>query len=97
MMHPMPTITRIAILNRGEPAMRFVRGLREYNLARGTSIEAVAVYTDPDAGAPFVRDADAALCLGPALCVDGQQRSVSAYLAYDSVIPALVHAGCDAV
>ena len=58
------TLRRIAILNRGEPAQRFLRGLREYNLQHGTRIAAVAFYTDPDARAAYVQWADDAVALG---------------------------------
>ena len=58
---------RVAILNRGEPAIRFLRAIREYNFERGLSIKAIAFYTEPDTTAPFVRLADEMVSLGPAL------------------------------
>ncbi len=92
-----PELRRVAVLNRGEPAVRFLRALREYNLERGAALEAVAFYTDPDAGAPFVRLADDAVALGAPL-VDGPGgRPVSAYCHHERVIAHLRAARCDAV
>lgn len=91
------SIERIAILNRGEPAVRFLRALREYNAERRTQIAAVACWTDADANAPWIRLADDAVALGPAQCSDGAGGLVSAYCDHKRVIAALVAAGCDAV
>lgn len=89
---------RVAVVNRGEPAVRFLRALRDYNVERGTAIEAVALVTDTDVGAPFARLADAVVRLGPALQPDGETGlMISAYLRHEAVIDALVSAGCDAV
>ena len=52
---------KIAILNRGEPAVRFLRALREYNLEKKTNLQEVVFYTDPDENAPFVRQANKAI------------------------------------
>ncbi len=49
---------RIAIVNRGEPAMRLMHAIREFNLERGTGITAIALFTEPDRRARFVREAD---------------------------------------
>jgi acetyl-CoA/propionyl-CoA carboxylase biotin carboxyl carrier protein len=54
---------RVLIANRGEIALRVVRACRD------ASLTSIAVYADPDAGAPFARLADEALPLngtGPA-------------------------------
>ena len=87
---------RIAVLNRGEPAVRFMRALRDYNLDRGVELEAVAFYTDPDAGAPFVRMADEAVHLGPATLAT-EFGPVSAYCHAESVLRLLHESRCDAV
>ena len=50
----------ILIANRGEIALRVIR------TARAMGYRTVAVYADPDAGAPHVAAADAAVGLGPA-------------------------------
>lgn len=92
-----PNFQRIAILNRGEPAMRFLRAVRDYNLERGTELQALAFFTDPDAGAPFVRGADDAVRLGPAFRLGSDGKSISAYCDHDHVLALLRAARCDAV
>jgi acetyl/propionyl-CoA carboxylase alpha subunit len=57
---------RVAIVNRGEPAMRLIRAIGELNAEGGPRIETVALYTDADATATFVRQADLTYYLGPA-------------------------------
>ncbi|MEP7368249.1 MAG: biotin carboxylase N-terminal domain-containing protein, partial [Dermatophilaceae bacterium] len=59
-------ISRIAIVNRGEAAMRLIHAVRELNAQGGTQIETVALHTDGERSAMFVREADAAYNLGPA-------------------------------
>ncbi len=90
-------IRRIAVVNRGEAAVRFLRALHEYNLERGTSLEAVAFYTNPDAEAPFVRMAHDAVHLGPAMIPGADGALVSAYCHHDHVIEHLMRSRCDAV
>src|ERR687883_212393 len=61
---------RIAIVNRGEPAMRLIHAVRDLNALRAdpgeTPIETVALHTDGERTAMFVREADHAYALGPA-------------------------------
>ena len=57
---------RVAIVNRGEAAMRLVHAVKEHNAEGGSRLETVAFYTDADREATFVREADHAYCLGPA-------------------------------
>jgi acetyl/propionyl-CoA carboxylase alpha subunit/acetyl-CoA carboxylase carboxyltransferase component len=59
-------ISRIAIVNRGEAAMRLIHAVRELNAEGGAPIETVALYTDGERSAMFVREADSAYALGPA-------------------------------
>src|ERR1035438_7969907 len=61
---------RVAIVNRGEAAIRFIHAAREFNREHGTSISTIALYTEPDRHAMFVREADEAVYLGPARIVD---------------------------
>ena len=94
---PSEPFTRVAVVNRGEPAVRFLRALRDYNRERGTSLTSVALYTEPDRTAPFLRLADDAVALGPALNPGPAGGMVSAYTDHERVIAALTSAGCDAV
>lgn len=91
------TINRIAVVNRGEPAVRFIRALREYNLERGTQIRSLALFTHPDEGAPFVRMADEAARLGPAMIEGPDGRLISAYVSHDLLIKSLIAHQVDAV
>lgn len=76
--------TRVLVANRGEIAVRVIRGLRELG------IEAVAVFSDPDRDAPHVRLADHALLL------DGV-RSHATYLHVPKLVEAARAAGAEAV
>lgn len=58
--------SRIAIVNRGEAAMRLIHAVRDLSAQTGKVIETVALYTDADRGATFVREADRTVCLGAA-------------------------------
>ncbi|WP_378740191.1 carboxyl transferase domain-containing protein [Nocardia brasiliensis] len=58
--------SRIAIVNRGEAAMRLIHAVRELAAETATPIETVALHTDVDRTATFVREADIAYDLGPA-------------------------------
>ncbi len=60
---------RIAIVNRGEAAMRLIHAVRDLNAQAGPGghrIETVALHTEAERSAMFVREADAAYDLGPA-------------------------------
>ena len=58
--------SRIAIVNRGEAAMRLIHAVRGLSAETGQPIEVIALHTDVDAAATFVREADIAYDLGPA-------------------------------
>ena len=55
-----PVFSRVAIVNRGEAAMRLIHAVRDVSAETGTKIETVALYTDADRTATFVREADIA-------------------------------------
>ncbi|MFI5733542.1 carboxyl transferase domain-containing protein [Kribbella sp. NPDC051587] len=57
---------RIAVVNRGEAAMRLINAVREVNAEGGEPIETVALFTDGERTATFVREADLTYPLGPA-------------------------------
>jgi acetyl/propionyl-CoA carboxylase alpha subunit/acetyl-CoA carboxylase carboxyltransferase component len=61
-----PVFTRVAIVNRGEAAMRLIHAVRDLSAETGKPIETVALHTDVDRTATFVREADLAYDLGPA-------------------------------
>ncbi|MCP2329150.1 acetyl/propionyl-CoA carboxylase alpha subunit/acetyl-CoA carboxylase carboxyltransferase component [Hamadaea flava] len=59
--------SRIAIVNRGEAAMRLIHAVRELNATDGAPpIETIALYTEAERTATFVREADQSFCIGPA-------------------------------
>ncbi|MBN9618987.1 MAG: ATP-grasp domain-containing protein [Actinobacteria bacterium] len=78
------TIRKLLIANRGEIASRVIR------TARTMDIATVAVFSDPDAGLPFVREADEAARLPGS-------TPAETYLRADLVIAAALAAGADAV
>ncbi|MFC4003566.1 carboxyl transferase domain-containing protein [Prauserella oleivorans] len=80
--------TRIAIVNRGEAAMRLIHAVRELNAEGGPRRETIAFYTDADRAATFVREADHAYYLGPA--------SARPYLDLGVLERALTETGADA-
>jgi acetyl/propionyl-CoA carboxylase alpha subunit/acetyl-CoA carboxylase carboxyltransferase component len=91
-------IHRIAIVNRGEPAMRFIRAVREFNRERSTQIRSIVLYTTPDRHARFVREADEALDLGSAIRLDpGSGQRHPAYLDLARLESALAASRADAV
>jgi acetyl/propionyl-CoA carboxylase alpha subunit/acetyl-CoA carboxylase carboxyltransferase component len=79
---------RVAIVNRGEAAMRLIHAVRDLSAETGTQLETVALYTDADATAMFVREADLAYALGPA--------SARPYLDLAVLERALIESGADA-
>jgi acetyl/propionyl-CoA carboxylase alpha subunit/acetyl-CoA carboxylase carboxyltransferase component len=84
-------VRRLAIVNRGEAAMRAINAVRELNEEADESIHLIALYTEPERHALFVRQADEAYCLGPATGERG-----SAYLDYERLERALVDTQADA-
>src|ERR1039458_5670770 len=74
---------RVAIVNRGEAAMRFIHAARDFNHEHGTSLHTIALFTHPDRHSMFVREADEAVCLAPAQMVDPNTRQIkSSYVDY---------------
>jgi len=81
--------SRIAIANRGEAAMRLIHAVRDVNAAGDGSIETVALHTENEASAMFVREADLSYDMGPA--------AARPYLDLDVLERALTETGADAV
>ncbi|HEX2076027.1 MAG TPA: carboxyl transferase domain-containing protein [Geodermatophilus sp.] len=55
--------SRIAVINRGEPAMRLIRAVRELNEEHGYGTRVIALHTEAERRATFVRAADEAVLL----------------------------------
>src|SRR5450755_4534274 len=79
-----PPFGKILIANRGEIACRIIR------TARAMGIETVAVYSEADADAAHVREADEAFPIGPA-------ASAKSYLSIDNILAAVEQSGAEAV
>jgi acetyl/propionyl-CoA carboxylase alpha subunit/acetyl-CoA carboxylase carboxyltransferase component len=93
----MSGIRRLAIVNRGESALRCLAAIGELGGDSGEPVTTIALYTDPDAASLFVRQADEAVPLGPALIADPDGGRQSAYLDIDNVMTALARARADSV
>ena len=74
----------VLVANRGEIARRVIRTLRRLG------IRSIAVYSDADADAPHVREADAAYRIGPA-------AAAQSYLDGAAIIAAATDAGAQAI
>jgi acetyl-CoA carboxylase biotin carboxylase subunit len=74
----------VLIANRGEIALRVIEACRELGL------QSVCVYSEADAGMPYLQLADEAVCIGP-------PEPARSYLNIASIVSAAELAGADAV
>ncbi|MFD4656662.1 acetyl/propionyl/methylcrotonyl-CoA carboxylase subunit alpha [Kitasatospora sp. NPDC058444] len=79
----------VLVANRGEIALRVIRTLRRLG------VRSVAVFSDADADAPHVREADVAVRLGPADRSDSS--AAETYLRTDRILAAARRTGAQAV
>jgi acetyl-CoA carboxylase biotin carboxylase subunit len=77
-------LTKLLVANRGEIALRVIRACRELGVA------SVAVYSDADATAPHVREADEAVNIGPA-------PAAQSYLLGERMLEAARRTGAEAI
>ncbi len=77
-------MNKILIANRGEIACRVIRTAKKMGIAT------VAVYSEADRETLFVREADEAICVGPA-------ASSESYLVVENILNAIDVSGADAV
>jgi propionyl-CoA carboxylase alpha chain/3-methylcrotonyl-CoA carboxylase alpha subunit len=77
-------IASLLIANRGEIARRIIR------TARRMGVRTVAVYSEADAGAPHVREADEAIAIGPA-------PARESYLSAPAILAAARLTGAEAI
>ncbi|MFT5711232.1 MAG: geranyl-CoA carboxylase alpha subunit [Halioglobus sp.] len=80
----MTAFSKILIANRGEIALRVIRTARELGY------RTVAVYSEADADALHVQQADQAVCIGPAAVGES-------YLCADKILAAAALTGADAI
>ena len=87
--------SRLAIVNRGEPAMRVIHAARELNARRADPLRVIALHTEAERDAMFVRHADEAVCLGPS-AAGAQGGGPAEYLDQKAVERALRASHADA-
>jgi acetyl/propionyl-CoA carboxylase alpha subunit/acetyl-CoA carboxylase carboxyltransferase component len=102
-MGPQPggaAFSRVAVVNRGEPVMRLINAVREWNAEGRAPLRVIALYTAADRRATFVRAADEALMIGPDPDSGSEGTgalSATPYLDFAELERALVKCRADAV
>ena len=77
---------RIAIVNRGEAAMRLINAVRELRYERRVDLRTIALHVAAERSAMFVREADEAVCID----TDRDPGAGSPYLDIETLGAALV-------
>lgn len=80
----MKALTTLLVANRGEIAVRVMR------TAKAMGMKTVAVYSEADANAQHVREADQSVCIGPAPVAES-------YLQVDAILDAAAKTGADCI
>jgi acetyl-CoA carboxylase, biotin carboxylase subunit len=80
----MAKFQRVLVANRGEIALRVIRACRDLG------IEVAVVYSEADRGAPYLKLADRAVCIGPG-------PAPESYLKVQRIIAAAEMVGADAI
>ena len=80
-------MNKIGIVNRGEPALRFLNALDALRREEKNAPRSVALFTEADRHSLYVQSADEAICVG------GDR---TAYLDAENILEALQSTGCDA-
>src|SRR5690242_427999 len=81
---PSPMFNKILVANRGEIALRVVRACRELD------VPSVVAFSEADRDTLAVREADEAVCIGPA-------SPAKSYLHIPAIMSAALISGCDAI
>ncbi|WP_006247324.1 carboxyl transferase domain-containing protein [Mycolicibacterium tusciae] len=82
---------RIAVVNRGEAAVRAIRAVRELNAEHNYGVTVIALHTEAEQRAMFVRQADEGVTLRPST------TATTPYLDHAELARALMEARADAV
>src|SRR2546430_2106869 len=75
---------RVLVANRGEIAVRIIRTLKTMG------IESIAIYSEADKDAPYLKDATQSICIGPSVAKDS-------YLCEDAILEAALQTDCEAL
>ena len=89
--------SRIAIVNRGEPAMRFINAVRDYRVEHDVPLKSIALFTTPDRQSAFVSEADEAYHLGSGFIEDTNGTRVTSYVHHPTLREALLATEAEAV
>src|SRR6478735_8565527 len=85
---------RVAVVNRGAAALRFIHAAREFNLEHGTSLRTIALFTEPDRQAMYTREADESVLVPQ---TDSSRSADTGYFDYGALEQTLLAARAEAV